>query len=641
MECDSDSAPQRIIESKVSDMSLWSKARKVFKQLNGGKVEQSPGGYCDHSNVPFKEGTAEFELCIARAELKAGGDLQHGARHLAHLLSLDPSNPEWLKLLEEYLVRVGDDDQFIYPRKEKNYFAEEAVRAFIWARKGQLDEAIDLLLQVVQAKPEVNYLEAWALDWLENSDIPGSVSQQTFTKLLALALNRFPESRWLREEQRHQLERYADMALALPAEWQESPVLQMVIAGILRKSGRFDEALKIARKGVEATPGWHAFVAEGLALRERGDYDLAAESFQNALLFNPEDLSARLEAADGYLTHRAWDDALAWYGQVLEKDSAHVWALPSAYYCCWQATGDQAQHERLIELAKADPPNQRALQLLQCAKPYVDYLPAPADAIANVLRKVTKKFREQPPAEGDSFKITVSHLESPSATLAIHEQFRALGCELSVTIVVKQIAQPDPRVPCRPISQTLWKYNGTNAEPAMDKPSPSIVQLVTELASKPYDYERNCREAEQLANGLSAEQVPQLLATMIHPPAVPKGRDALQWLPRVQLAAAQIIAHIGSGWLDSARREGLFSALLGPRDWTTSAAIIALTQLARVDKNIAVDVREAFKVLADSIPDEGYCSFAHALFYNWELLPDLPAEEARWLREQIVKREQE
>ena len=192
-------------------MSLWSKARNVFKQFSGGKVGKSPSGYCDHSDVPFKEGTTEFELYIARAELEAGGDLAHGARHLAHLLSLDPSNPVWLKLLE-YLDRAGDDDQFLYPRKEKNYFAEEAVRALMWARKGQLDEAINLLMQVVEAKPEVNYFETWALDWLENSGIPGSVSQQTFTKCLALALNRFPESRWLRGVQRHRfgaLRRYS------------------------------------------------------------------------------------------------------------------------------------------------------------------------------------------------------------------------------------------------------------------------------------------------------------------------------------------------------------------------------------------------------------------------------------------------
>src|SRR5207248_1688139 len=161
----------------------------------------------------------------------------------------------------------------------------------------------------------------------------------------------------------------------------------------------------------------------------------------------------------------------------------------------------------------------------------------------------------------------------------------------------------------------LWQYKGTDAEPAVPRPPLPVVHLVADLASKPYNYDRNWKESGDVANGLRADQMPELLATMVHPPAVTNNQDALEWLPSVQLAAVQIIANIGSGWGDSARREGLFSALLGPRDWTTTAAIVALVQLAREDKEIATDVRSAFKTLADAIPAEAYCNFAHALFY--------------------------
>jgi len=59
---------------------------------------------------------------------------------------------------------------------------------------------------------------------------------------------------------------------------------------------------------------------------------------------------------------------------------------------------------------------------------------------------------------------------------------------------------------------------------------------------------------------------------MVHPPAVPDGRLALEWLPRVQLAAARVVAHLDDGWEDSVRKLALDSVLLGPRDWTTVAA---------------------------------------------------------------------
>lgn len=55
-------------------------------------AEQSnAGGCCDHGDIHLRQGTAEFELFIASAELERGENLQHGALHLDNLLSFDPS----------------------------------------------------------------------------------------------------------------------------------------------------------------------------------------------------------------------------------------------------------------------------------------------------------------------------------------------------------------------------------------------------------------------------------------------------------------------------------------------------------------------------------------------------------------------
>src|SRR5215475_1750645 len=162
-------------------MDLWSKARAALKRLQGGK---DSGQACDHRNVPHQPDTPEFELFIAQGELKAG-NLQHGAHHLAQLISYDPANQEWLDLLHEYLRRVGNDESKLWPIKEKRYFAEEAIRAYSWAQKGQWKEAFELLIQVVASKEDSAYLEEWGPNWLKRDEALSSVPRLVIERTLA------------------------------------------------------------------------------------------------------------------------------------------------------------------------------------------------------------------------------------------------------------------------------------------------------------------------------------------------------------------------------------------------------------------------------------------------------------------------
>jgi tetratricopeptide (TPR) repeat protein len=301
-------------------MGLWSKARAALNRVKGSDSNEEVG--CDHRNVPHKPGTPEFELYVAQGELKAGS-LQHGARHLAHLLSYDPANQEWLALLEAYLRRVNNDESKLWPIKDKRYFAEEAVRSYCWARQGKVKEALELLVQVVEAKPDSAYLAAWALNWLNDDAILKAIPGKLVERILATGLNQFPEHRWLGRSARRRLERYAALASRVSPDMHDSSTFPMLHAGLLRKLGRFDEAIAIARKATLAAPDWHSYVAEGLALRARGDYEAAATAFERALTFDPDDLSARLEAADGYLHHKVWNKAHDWYSQVLQRQPDH------------------------------------------------------------------------------------------------------------------------------------------------------------------------------------------------------------------------------------------------------------------------------------------------------------------------------
>lgn len=619
-------------------MDLWSKAREALKRVTGANPGEESGQACDHRNVPHQPGTPEFELFIALGELKAG-NLQHGAHHLAQLISYDPANQEWIDLLHEYLRRVGGDESKLLPIEKERYFAQEAIRAYSWAQKGQWKETFEHLVQVVRAKPDSAYLDEWGLNWLKRDEVLSAVPSSVIEYTLGLGLNKFPESRWLSTKRRSKLARYAEVADRVSPNMHSSPTFPMLHAGLLRKLGRFDDAIAIARKATVSSPDWHSHVAEGLVLRERGDYEAGVQCFERALTFDPEDLSARLEAADGYLNNRVWDKAHDWYGQVLQRQPDHPWAVPSALFCKWKSTGDVLKHKRLVEMARRTPVNRRAAQLLRVNEPYVGVLPQPADAIANVCRKVTQSFRDEPPEPGDNITLT-GPLESPSATLAFEEQLKALGHPIPILLKVEEIPKPDPRVPCMPVKYAMWNYKGTDAKPALPPPDQSILKVVGELASNPYDRDENWTVAKRAARNFSENQIPQLLAAMVNPPPIPTDKDALEWVPRVQLAAAQIIAHIGAGWQPSSRREVLLSALFGPRDWITVAAIITLAHLAEENPEIEADVRDAFKTLSEFIP-ESYNCFEHALFACWQWLPSLTMEEKRSLHERVLELEED
>jgi hypothetical protein len=61
-------------------MSWWEKLAGKARSVFGSPAPPKANG-CDHSNISLRQGTAEFEWFVARAELEAGQNLKHGAGH--------------------------------------------------------------------------------------------------------------------------------------------------------------------------------------------------------------------------------------------------------------------------------------------------------------------------------------------------------------------------------------------------------------------------------------------------------------------------------------------------------------------------------------------------------------------------------
>jgi tetratricopeptide (TPR) repeat protein len=580
-------------------------------------------------DIELRQGTAEFEEFAARAEIERGENLAHGAGHLANLLNFDPGNQGWMALFGQYFDRTGGELETLIPRGEKLYASTEAMRALIWHRQGRLGDAVELMLQVMPAT-EANYLHDWVLRWVEPEGAAESLKEAAAFHLLALVLTKMPEARLATVTQIRAAQRWASVSERVLAQKEEDSRSLMIRAGILRKAGLFDGALRLVTASYDAKPDWHKAVALGLILRQQGELAAASRAFEAAQGLDPSNISTYLEGGDSFCETQNWQEARAWYQRALAKEPAQEWAKPSDLFCQWKLTGERQWFDRLFELANAG--NRRAHSLLSATydTPY-----EPNDASANLLRQMLEKTAEPKVTGGGTVNISVSSLEAPSNQLAFALALAAQGLDLSINFQVAAVPEPDPRQPVDAVRYRLWDYQGTAAKPAPPPPLEHVSQAIAELASSPFDRERSFARASYVAAELGPESLPDILAVMVHPPKLPAGRDALEFIPRIQLEAMHVAAQADDGWQDSERRAALMSVLFGPMDWATNAAIDVLAFLAQREPAVAYDIHKSFQYLEQNRPKSGHCCWLNHLYRRWQLLSLLDDKEREELRAKL------
>ena len=591
--------------------------------------------YTESKDVELREGTAEFDEFVARAELDRDNDLAHGARHLANLFNFDPGNPGWMALFDQYFAKSNGSLETFIPRGETLYAATEAMRALIWQRQGRLAEAVALIVQVTSVT-HPRYLHEWVLTWVEPNGAIESLTKDEALHLLALALNNLPEARVATAAQVWQAQRWATVTERALQQVDADGITVMLRAGTLRKAGRFDDALAVVRPALEATPDWNKAVALGLILRRKGDLAAAADAFEAAQRIDPDVMATFLEGGDTFFEAERWIEARSWYQRALAKDPAQEWAKPSDLFCEWKLTGDQALFDRVVELAKAG--NGRANNLWRAA---FDQPHEPQDASANILRQIRSRLDEFDKTEGGHINLELSSLEAPSNGLAFALELAARGADLAVNFRVAAIPDPDPRQPIDAIRYKLWDYQGTDAKPGLPPPSEHVQQAIAELAQGAFNRELSFARASRIAERLGPQALPDILATMVHPPPLPRARDALEFVPRIQLEAMHVAAQVDGGWHGSQRRNALMSVLFGPMDWTTNAAIDALAYLAERNPAYAYDIHKSFQFLEGKCPTSGYCCWKNNLYHRWLSLPLLYDREREELQKKLLEQQYE
>lgn len=252
--------------------------------------------------------------------------------------------------------------------------------------------------------------------------------------------------------------------------------------------------------------------------------------------------------------------------------------------------------------------------------PFMDYLPEPQEAGINMLRQM-HELHQGEGIGGSSLKITINYIESPSVRLAADLFLKVNKLALKINWVMQGVPKPDPRKSVA--KKNLWKYWFKDAKPAVQAPPEQFSKACASLASSDYDCKQNWIDARALAQKTQPEHVWQILAVMVHPPLPPIDIEAWIWLPRIQLAAAQWVANIEIVNNIPIEQSALVEVTRGPIDWTTDAAVIALTQRQREADTNSDWLCHHFFDLLHRLPKEGYWSTRFVTMHQILLLPHL------------------
>ncbi|MEM7153983.1 MAG: hypothetical protein AAF799_14125 [Myxococcota bacterium] len=247
--------------------------------------------------------------------------------------------------------------------------------------------------------------------------------------------------------------------------------------------------------------------------------------------------------------------------------------------------------------------------------PYVDFHPGPGDATAHfALEAMCRAANSPEAADGDRVSTTVTHIESPSVQTAWRLRMAEIGITLPLVPFFEAIQSPDPRVPKGQVEFVAWAYQGTTAAPQLGSPDAGLAEAVTAIARQLYDVQAWSELAAHTAARFGTPWAQHLVAVMLDPPKAPDHLHPLEWVPRVQVAAALVLAHGEQGY------SVLRSLALGPVDWTIDAAIIALGDLAVRNPALRGEVEQLFGFLRDQIPKEGFTCYGYPLACTWRRL---------------------
>lgn len=497
----------------------------------------------------------------------AEGDRRHASHHLAGLVAEGASDDakECVRTFVAACEGQPEDLLDFAPLAENVYFGVIVLRAIFLAQRGQAHEGLPFVLRAQAVVPDVD-LVAWTDGWLTDP----VVAQIDIDALVQGAFKISPSHPYT--------ERVIQMLVRILQTREPHGSLALATARLVRMTGDVERAIAIAEAAHRRGPSYYTCVARGAAYRECGKLQEAISAYEDAVALDPNDDAVRLDIGDLSIAAGDTERAARAYAEVLTKDPRHEWAWPSQLYLVAR-DGDDASRRELGQLATGG--NHRAQDLFGKIEPYVtDLHPPGASCIQSAYDAVERGYTPS--------AMSVSSIEPPSAEAAVRVTLARAGKPSDVSITWDVPTSPDPRVPRARVDFELWTY-GTplqaHARPALAPPRAEVAGAIAEIASTRYEASKWSKGARELARRFGEGAVKDVLGTMVHPPAGPDGAPVDEWMFRVQVVAAFVAARLGdaapTSWATSTGGRALASLLGGPIDWSTTAGIIAATELAR------------------------------------------------------------
>jgi tetratricopeptide (TPR) repeat protein len=557
--------------------------------------------------------------------------------HLTNIVPHAPAHPAVTAVLDD-LVATAPDPRRLLPSGPAGYGAA-AVHAYALGKTGRADEAYQLLRQLVPANPGNGAID-WALPWLEAGTLTAAQRAEAVSLFFVSAHHRgFGNRARLEPHEADLVRRWLPHVQAFMAGRPLDDPFYSAYVPLLRKTGRQDEALRIVRARHQAAPSYESAVSLAATLRDAGDFGGWLEASRECLKFRPDDVAVRLDLGDCFWEEQGkLDEAERWYADALRLEPKHPWAWPSLWAVRCLRTGEARWRDELEDYAAAHPDDGRTRAVLGRLTPFFASFVHPADATVNIMNQLAGQV-EQALAKGESaaglsgtVRVTATGLEYPSCRRSIDRQLELWGGKIEVQRDIRGMQSPDPRRPRVPVRYRVWEYDGLTPRPAVPPPPPEVAQLVGAIAQTHYDLGAWSAAAGNVAGRLGPAALAGLLGVMAHPPAPPAGWRMWDWTARVQVAAALVIGHLEPAWQGSARRQALFDLANGPADWTTLAAVVALTAAALEQPAIAPEVGRLFADLYQDLPRPGADWFEHTILNCHLRLPGLPPAERQTLR---------
>ncbi len=582
----------------------------------------------------------------ARAAL-AQNDLGHALHHIGCALASNPMQQEWMGLLNQIVGAIAqrpDPLSFVNLDGDTS-FIDAANRSYVLAWLRRWEEALDLITDVAEVRPNIPYL-LWAEWWMQQ---PGAIQAMTWEQFSSGVLvdlmkiaSRCPTPMEKDDPRLPNIQAAVRLINLIRDVHGQQPFVWIVASILGRRLGSTEDTLAMAQYAYKLEAAWNSATSVANVLRDLGRLDEAAQWFHKAMDHDKEAVGAYMDCGDMYLDAGRLDEAIKEYERVLKVEPDHDYVKPSLLYANYKKFNDPNRKLALLRMTEAGDGNDRARELAQRLDPpqaFVTFLPAPADASANALDDIFQQMFQNPASHhGSTVRLELSCVESPSVVAAFWLQLEMWGPTVGFDYQVEKVQQPDPRLPKTQVPYNVWTWDGTQPKPALPRPDANVMKKLHSLASEPFAFDIWAPRAQEIARELGPGAMQSLLAALTYPPRPPGSNwRVLNWTARAQVATVLVIAHLDDGWNGSLRQKILYSLLYGPTDWTTSAAIVVLGYLARKDPAIRAEVAQAFAWMQTQIPKEGFTCWEYPLVSVWLSLPGLDDVTKKRLEEWCEK----